>query len=350
MRISPHSAATFIPARASLPLLGVVLAATSAAAQPSRPNSYAAPVDAPYRAIEVRVPSPQGALGGTLTIPCGATGSLPAAVLIAGTGVQDRDGAVQDDSYRPLREIADALSREGVAVLRFDDRGAAEGRYWTPPTAAHVAEDVRAALSLLRERAEIDSERLFLIGHSEGGIVAPMVAASDPRVRGVILLAAPARPWLEIRRQAAQLSAARDTTLRTAEARDSAARALFANDERIASAVAAFRFLAHYDPIPVARSVRVPHVLVLHGKTDQQVPATDAALLAAAFRETGTQDVSVQLLAETNHLMVHDPSGDPFAYQQLPSHALTTEVLGHITGWVSERLGKGAVSKPIACR
>jgi hypothetical protein len=318
---------------------------------PPRVPVYAPPPGAPYRALELRVPSPAAALGATLTIPCGATDPLPVAVLIAGTGVQDRDGGViPDDPYRPLRQIADTLSRRGIAVLRLDDRGFAEGNHWSPPTAGEVAEDVRNAISLLRERADIDPRRILLVGHSEGGIVAPMIAAADSGLAGIILLSAPAKTWRQTRLEVARAAAERDSRYRTDAERDSAARAQFATEEVMITRVRAFGFLADHDPLPAARRVRGPGVLILHGETDQQVPPGHAELLAAAFRGGGNRDVSVRLFPQTNHLMLHDPSGDPSGYQALPSQALTSEVLGALADWSSDRLHAPSAPQPSICR
>lgn len=336
--------------------LGLALAPQHADAQTAGDSlpfvpAYAPPPGAPYRAVEVRVPSAAAALGATLTIPCGATDRLPAAVLIAGTGVQDRDGGVMpNDPYRPLRQIADTLSRRGIAVLRLDDRGFAEGNHWSPPTAAEVAEDVRNAISLLRGRADIDAQRILVIGHSEGGIVAPMIAAGDSGLAGIILLSAPAKSWRQTRQELARAAAERDPRLRTAEERDSVASAQLASEEVMITRVRAFGFLADHDPLPAARRVSRPSVLILHGATDQQVPPAHVELLAAAFRAGGNRDVSVRLFPETNHLMVHDPNGDPSGYDALPSRTVTAEVLGALAEWASTRLGARSDPQQSTCR
>ena len=102
---------------------------------------------------------------------------------ITGSGSEDRDEAVRRASgYRPFREIADTLGRRGIAVLRLDDRGVG-GSDIGPPTAttADFADDIRAGVAYLRARPEIDTMRIGLVGHSEGGDIAPMVAATDPQ-------------------------------------------------------------------------------------------------------------------------------------------------------------------------
>ena len=143
---------------------------------------YTAPSDAPYTAEEVTVQTKSGLkLTGTLTLPRSrpARGS-PAVITITGSGTEERDESIPGvTGYRPFRDIADTLGRRGIAVLRLDDRGAG-GSDLGPrgATSADFADDVRAGLAYLRTRPDIDGDRLALVGHSEGGMIAPMVAAS----------------------------------------------------------------------------------------------------------------------------------------------------------------------------
>ena len=151
------------------------------------PASYAPPPGAPYVAEDVVVTTAAGLrLAGTLTRPATRAGArLPAVVLITGSGAQDRDEATPAvRGYQPFREIADTLSRRGIAVLRLDDRGVG-GSDAGPATAtsADFADDVRAAVAWLRARSDMDPRRIGLVGHSEGAIEAPMIAATDTSLR-----------------------------------------------------------------------------------------------------------------------------------------------------------------------
>ena len=122
-------------------------------------------------------------LAGTLTIPK-EQASYPAVVLISGSGAQNRDEAIL--GHKPFLVLADHLTRNGIAVLRYDDRGTAESEGdFTSSTAYDFSKDAEAAFNYLKSRKEIDSNRIGLIGHSEGGMVAPMVAArnSECKVR-----------------------------------------------------------------------------------------------------------------------------------------------------------------------
>ncbi|CAN5860819.1 hypothetical protein BH20GEM3_BH20GEM3_15030 [soil metagenome] len=308
---------------------------------PSAAVSYEAPPGAPYTAEHVLIRSPYGhTLGGTLTRPCRARGPLPAVVLISGTGPQDRDGGVPGERYRPLRQIADTLSRRGLAVLRFDDRGVTAGKYFSPASPLEVAEDVRAALMLLRARGDIDPARLALVGHSEGGLVATMVAASDPSLRAAVLLGAPAKMLTEGLREQIRIGVERDTAWKTTAERDSVLRVREAALETQLRQPWA-RQTASYDPLISARAVRTASVLVLQGATDWQVSPAQAAMLGKAFRDGGNRDVTVTLFPATNHLFLPDPDGNPDLYDL--SKPISASVLGVLADWAAVRMGAPAV-------
>jgi uncharacterized protein len=166
---------------------------------PPKPKpDYSAPADAPYIAEEVVVKTPAGhTLAGTLTLPKGASRAQPvsAIVTVTGSGPQDRDENIGLQGFRPFRQIADLLARRGIAVLRMDDRGTgASGGTFKGSTSADFAEDVRAGLAYLRTRPEIRADRLGVLGHSEGALIAPMVAEKEPTLRAIVLLAGIAQP------------------------------------------------------------------------------------------------------------------------------------------------------------
>ena len=191
------------------------------------PTSYAPPPGAPYTAEDVTLTTRAGIrLTGTITVPPSRAGARhPAVVLITGSGSQDRDEATPAvPGYRPFREIADTLSRRGIVVLRLDDRGIG-GSDAGPPTAtsADFADDIRAAVAWLRARPDVDPARVGLVGHSEGAIIAPLVAVEDARLRAVVLLEAPAERGRLILAEQQRMLLGGDSTRSPAQ-RDSAAR------------------------------------------------------------------------------------------------------------------------------
>ena len=324
--------------------LTIVRGAAGPPLSAARPD-YGAPRDAPYVAEDVVVNTPAGLrLTGTLTIPRGRPrGRAPAVVTITGSGPEDRDeqsGAIP--GYRPFRELADTLGRRGIAVLRLDDRGVnGSDMGQLTATSEDFAGDISAAVAYLRTRPEIDAGRIALVGHSEGGIIAPMVAARDTVIRAIVLMAAPASIGREI--IAEQNRYVIDSVRHvTGAQRDSAiARAGRAADS-LASKTPWLQFYFDYDPTQTARRVRMP-VLILQGETDRQVPSSEAEKLAAAFRAGGNRDVTVRLFPATNHLFLEDASGafidaqGRLRYTQLPSLHVRRDVLGAIADWLTAR-------------
>jgi dienelactone hydrolase len=298
---------------------------------------YSAPAGAPYTATEVTLTGPGGiTLGGTLTIPTGFTKPVPAIVTITGSGQEDRDESIPlVPGYRPFRQVADTLARRGIAVLRLDDRmvGLSGGPLGT---SADYADDIRAALKFLRARPEIDGARLGLVGHSEGGLIAPMVAASDAQLKGIVLLAGPADKGSDILRYQQREAIAHDRAIPVA-ARDSALRVAARALDSVAATSVWLKYFLSYDPLPTAARVTVP-VLILQGATDHQVTPDQAEKLRAAIRGGGNRDVTVHLYPGLNHLFIADPSGEPAGYASLKNGRVDPQVLGALADWLVARL------------
>ncbi len=302
------------------------------------PPDYSAPPGAPYSAEDVRIPTPRGyALAGTLTLPRDAARPLPAVVTITGSGQQDRDEAIpMVRGYGLFRQVADTLSRHGVAVLRMDDRGfGASGGNAAGATSADLADDIRAAVAWLRARPEIDPRRIGLVGHSEGGLIAPMIAADDTLLRGIVLMAGPAWTGRRIIEYQNRYLLEHSPQVKAA-ARDSLLRESMSMVDSSASRAAWVKYFMAYDPLPVARRVRVP-TLILQGETDRQVTPEQAAELAAAMRAGGNRDVTERTFPETNHLFLADPDGNPVNYGTLPTRTVRREVLATLVDWITQR-------------
>jgi uncharacterized protein len=302
-------------------------------------HDYSAPPGAPYTAEEVVARTTPGLrLAGTLTLPKERRrGRLPAVVTITGSGPEDRDEeSAALKGFRPFRELADTLGRRGIAVLRLDDRGVGASDPG-PPTATSrdFADDIRAGVAYLRTRPEIDPARIALVGHSEGGIIAPMVAATDSALRGIVLLAGTASPGREIVR-AQQRYGIDSMAHLTGARRDSALALAERSTDSMATSVPWMKLFLEYDPKTTARQVKTP-VFILQGMTDRQVPPGEAEKLAAAFRAGGNRNVTVRMFPATNHLFVADPVGS-FEYKKLPSLRVRPEVLGAVADWLGARL------------
>ena len=297
---------------------------------------YSAPAGAPYTAEQVTVRTRDGfTLAGTLTRPV-RSAPVACVVTITGSGQQDRDGAIGIvKGYRPFRGVADALGRRGVAVLRLDDRGV--GGTDAPvrgATTGTFARDVEDALAWLRARPDIDGTKLALLGHSEGGLIAPMVAARDPKLRGLVLMAAPS--WGGRRVIEYQNRNVLEKTVAEAS-RDSALRAAMAELDSLGRRDTWLGFFLEHDPLVAIRAVRVP-VLLLQGGTDRQVTREQADELAAALARAGNRNVTTQVFERMNHLFLDDPDGDPAGYPRLAGAGFAPPVMEALTEWLVKRL------------
>ncbi|MDT9600267.1 alpha/beta hydrolase family protein [Sphingosinicella rhizophila] len=297
-------------------------------------EAYGSKPGARYTAEEVRIPAPEGhVLAGTLTMPLDRRDRVPAMILITGSSKSHRNASSSASSpSSPFRQIADALSNRGIAVLRLDDRGVGgSSGNWDIATTYDEAADIKTGLRYLRGRSDIDRKRIALLGWSEGSMIAPLIAAEDPDVAALVLMCAPATGRETV-----------DYQIRYEVDRDPA----IAREDREAQAAATLakqytspraRAIIRLDSIPNARRVTVP-VLLLQGTTDRQVPPFSASRLAAAFQSNGNKDVSVRLFPILNHLFLRDPDGRGRGYGFLPSMRVPTEVLDSLSDWASKRL------------
>lgn len=326
----------------------------------ARPQTPQAPF--PYRSEDVVIPTPTPGvqLAGTLTVPEGP-GPFPAVLLITGSGQQDRDETVF--GHKPFLVLADALSRRGVAVLRVDDRGVGGS---TGPaataTTADFAIDAGASFAFLGARPEIAPTRIGLIGHSEGGTIAPLVAKADPRVAFIVLIAGPAVSGGDLlvqqSRATLQASGAQPTMVEgnvAVQARMMQAVAAHADDpEGAAAAVDAILteaglpedqrhavaaqvaapwtrwFIAH-DPQPSLAALRIP-VLAIYGGKDVQVPAEQNATALRAVLPSA----EIVVLPGLNHLMQPANTGLVAEYQTIQT-TFDPTALTAIVDWVAAR-------------
>ena len=351
---------------AKLPL--VLTRTTGPKAVARRPQTPVKPY--PYREEEVAFDSVPGVrLAGTLTLPRGQ-GPFPAAVLITGSGAQDRDETLL--GHKPFLVIADRLTRDGIAVLRYDDRGFGKSTGdFTKAVTSDFAVDAAAGVTFLRKRSDIDPARVGLIGHSEGGLVAPMVAAKDRRVGFVVLLAGPGVPLGEVlaAQRAAigpavgltpKVIAASQTLMEHATAAMAGAKDDAEAEARATSVLTAegaalgltsatvkaysrqlssgwMRGLLSYDPGPTLAQVRAP-ILAVNGSKDVQVPMKqNLDGIRAATR--GARDVTIVELPGLNHLLQTAPTGAVGEYADI-EETVAPLALDTIASWVIDHTKK----------
>ena len=339
-------------------------------AAPRRPQTPKPPF--PSRTEEVSVDSAPGVkLAGTLTLPEGK-GPFPAVVMITGSGAQDRDETIL--GHKPFAVIADRLTRDGIAVLRVDDRGFAKSTgVFAKATDDDFAVDTAAQVAWLRTRSDINPARIGLIGHSEGGLVAPKVAVRDPKVAFIVLMAGPGVPLSEVlREQRRILSPAMGATpeiIRRTEAltdhvyaairdakddADAEARALKvikaeAGDllaqpgqaEMTAKQLASgwMRALVNYDPRPTLAKVKCP-ILALNGSKDGQVPpGQNLPAIRGATR--ANRDVTIVELPNLNHLFQTARTGAVGEYADI-EETVAPIALDTMSDWIRKHVTKGA--------
>jgi hypothetical protein len=255
-------------------------------------------------------------LAGTLTLPRGQ-GPFPAVVLLSGSGPQDRDEAVF--GHRPFLVWSDHLTRLGIAVLRYDDRGVGKsGGKFADATTADFADDAEAALEFLKRRSEIDPKRIGLVGHSEGGIIAPMVAARRADVAFLVLLAGSGVTGEQLLyRQGELLGRAAGASRQQLDEQRRMQEKTFAGPNQPAW----LRFFLTYDPAPALRKVTCP-VLAMNGELDRQVdPDQNLPAIEAALKAGGNTGVRIVKLPKLNHLFQTVQTG------ALSEYAATEETL-----------------------
>jgi dipeptidyl aminopeptidase/acylaminoacyl peptidase len=233
--------------------------------------------------------------------------------------------------------LADSLARRGIAVLRMDDRGtgASTGNHRTA-TSADFAEDIRAGLAYLRTRPEIDANRLGLVGHSEGGLIGPMVAVKEPTLRALVLMAGPAQSGRPILQFQLTNRVNQDTMIKGAR-RDSALARVNSTIDSLGANNPWMKFFLDHDPLATARQIRTP-VLILNGATDQQVTPEQVKTLVDAFKAAGNKDITSHVFPAVNHLFIYDPNGSPWGYTRLTRSAVEPAVMGMVVDWLAQRL------------
>ena len=306
-----------------------------------------------YDEEEVTIPAKGYTLAGTLLLPKNRKGKVPAVLTITGSGQQTRDSPVPFpglEKYGIMRQIAEALAAQGVAVLRVDDRGVGKSgglETLATVTTSGFADDARAEVAFLRSRPEIDPKRIALIGHSEGGSIAPMLAASDPQIAAIVLLAGVGKRGDEISREQLAEALERNQTL-TAEQKN----AERAKQEEIMRAVQTGADLSKYpaqarlpwikefwtyDPLVTIRKVRQP-LLILQGALDRQITAEQAGILERAAREAGNKNVTKHVFQTLNHLFLPAKTGALDEYSKLDTSTIPDDVIKVLGDWLVKTL------------
>lgn len=314
-----------------------------------KPVPRVKPIELPKNVVERDVTFKNGdlTLAGSLTRPTGS-GKTPAVVLISGSGAQDRDANVaagEFPKWNIFKQVAYALSAEGVAVLRYDDRGTAksEGDF-SVATLSDLVSDVEAAVAFLRTVDGIDPDRIGLVGHSEGAVIAPIVAAGAD-IRAIFLMAGTAAPLDEVVLEQSDAQAVRKGATDEERAGQREALESFFTSIRDSDAthvefngapVFAVWWREHINHDPLATIVKVRGAVAIYqGMEDLQVLPRHAKLLGEALGDR--KDVVVRPLKGLDHLFMKS-SGDVAEYGD-PERAVDAGFLKALVGDAREMLG-----------
>lgn len=306
----------------------------------------------PYEEEDVEFRNGAHTLAGTLTRPKGP-GPFPAAVLISGSGPQDRDESLM--GHKPFLVLSDFLTRRGIAVLRYDDRGVGKSTGdFAAATTADFAEDARAGVDFLKERKDVG--KIGLIGHSEGGVIAPLVASTFKEVAFIVLLAGTGVPGDELlllqtdalnraaglndaqRGMARQMNQAIYKLVKTEDDPKELERKLrsfpLAPAQRKGVLSPWFRHFVRHDPRPALRKVECP-VLALIGEKDLQVPAREnLAAIREALKEN--KDADGVELPGLNHLFQACATGAVAEYGRI-EETFNPAALKLVGDWIEKR-------------
>ena len=311
-------------------------------------------------------------LAGTLTIPKG-DGPFPAVILITGSGAQNRNEELM--GHKPFWIIADYLTRNGIAVLRYDDRGVgkSQGNY-AAATSVDLATDAEAAFNYLKTNSKINPKAIGLIGHSEGGLIAPIVASSNSQISFIVSLAGPGVTGEQIiLRQGTDISRALGINEKKIKENLSTNKKLFevikkeqdnkkaeeemtslyreilekqkASPEETEKALKAaatslnaetipwFRYFISSNPGDFWKKVKCP-VLALNGEKDMQVAADEnLPAIEKALQSGGNKNIKTIKLAGLNHLFQHCKTGLPAEYGEI-EETFSPEALKIISDWI----------------
>ncbi len=334
--------------------VGPLHAAIAATMKSVKPD-YSAPPDAPFTAEEVKIKVKDYILAGTLLLPKSGARPFPVVVTSTGSGQQTRDAPLPYPNlkdYKIFRQIAEHLASRGLAVLRVDDRGVGDStgmETLDKVTTFDFADDVRAQVAYLRTRPEITPQRIAIVGHSEGGVIAPLVAASDPQIAAIVLMAGTAERGDKVLLYQMNRPVELDKTLteevkakKRAEHQQILRTMMEGGDTSKLPPLFRFQWtkaFAAYEPLTTIKKVRQP-IFIVQGALDQQVTANQAELLAQAAREGGNRDVMVRVFPNLNHMFLPAKTGDESEYSSLETSTVGDEVIKAIGDWLQFKLQK----------
>lgn len=341
--------------------------------EPKRPQEPSKPY--PYYSEEVTFPNTKAniSLAGTLTLP-EKKGNFPVVILITGSGPQNRDEEIL--GHKPFLIISDHLTKNGIGVLRYDDRGVEQSTGdFSTATSADFATDVESAIDYLKTRKEIDKSKIGLVGHSEGGLIAPIVASESKDVSFIVLLAGTGirgdkllllqqelisraggvseteiEKSMEANARLFEMVAKSADVSKLKEDLANEMNEIFKNDttaeipngmtqdefismqvEQITSPW--MRYFMKFDPASALEKVKCP-VLAVNGEKDLQVPSKEnLTAIKNALKKGGNNKVTTIEFPGLNHLFQECETGSPAEYSTI-EQTFSPKALEAITSWI----------------
>ncbi len=335
-----YDPASYIPQDLEIPAQSLSIVLTRVSAQPSPNATPAAPTPLPtavprFASRDVTFASSDGTrLAGTVTVPDAHQRPLPAVVLVHGSGAVDRDERAGPNPI--FLELSNALSNHGYVVLRYDKRGVgASGGNAQTTVRDQLLADARSAIAFVARQPSVDPHRVFVLGHSEGGELAPSLAAGGAPLRGIVLMAPPAIPLDQILLQQATLGL---SGKRKADALAAQQRANLAIRTGVYSGPGAawLRTSFGIDPAAVIKRVPCP-ILIVQGGKDFQVLAKDLPRLVNAAH-AAHRDVTVAVFPNDDHLFITVPSGQQATFAEyLQPHRVDPAMIAALLRWLDAK-------------
>ncbi len=328
--------------RVNIPSRGLDVLREDLAASTARTFVYSNPGDE-----AVNIPAAGFNLGATLTRPASATDRVPAVILLAGAAADDRDGVVAGVPL--LGQLAGALADAGFLAVRYDKRGNGQsgGRAESATLGDH-AEDTRAVVRWLRDRSDIDGDRIAVLGHNEGAWTALLAGSRERRIAAVVTIASPsttgAERVLEQQRHVLeQLNTPPTDLVAKVELQTRINQAVMTGrgwddvpaDMRKQADTPWFKSLLTFDPAEAIRGIRRP-VLLVHGELDAEVPVSHVERLAEFARDGRPTSVTVVTIPDVNHLLLPAVTGDVSEYPSLGDRNVSVDVKTVINDWLAE--------------
>ncbi len=298
---------------------------------------------------EVTIGSGEWALPGTLTLPVGNSKSIPAVVLVHGSGPQDRDETLGPN--KPFRDIAWGLAAQGIAVLRYEKRSKQHSAKFAAQAVnltvkEETIDDALLAVSLLRKTPQINPKKIFVLGHSLGGMLIPKIGKADANIAGLIVLAGNTRKFEDLTLdQIAYLLSLNSTVSpeekefqtqiqrQVAKIKSPQLAKLPEQEIMLGAHPKYWLDLRNYQPAEVAKKLKQP-MLILQGERDYQVTMVDFAGWQKALATKG--NVTFKTYPLLNHLfMAGEGKSRPEEYEK-PGYVLE-EVINDIGNWINSQ-------------